>query len=269
MKKRLALATCYNYDGTPEFWADAAKAGFTDAEIDTHGVNTAVKDILDEASKAYDALKAGGLTPSSLHLPFSHYWDVSQNDDAIRNEVIGKHTEIIRWMGEHGVTYAILHPSAEPITDEDRPSRMAHAVDSIAKLGKVAAECGVIIAVEDLPRTCLGNCADEVLTLIGDQDSVRVCFDVNHLLKESHKDFVAKVGKYIVTTHLSDYDFVDERHWLPGEGDINWKELRELLEGVGYDNRWLFEITADKCAPAFGRAVTAKEVADRFYEVIA
>lgn len=266
--KTLALATCFNYDASPEFWAEAAKAGFTDAEIDTHGAQTETDDIIAEAAAAYEALKAGGLKPSSLHLPFSHYWDVSQNDDAIREEVLCKQETIIRWMGEHGITYAVLHPSAEPIDDSDRPSRIAHSAESIARLGKTAAACGVIVAVEDLPRTCLGNCADELLKIIGDQDSVRICFDVNHLLKESHKDFVAKAGKYIVTTHLSDYDFADECHWMPGEGDIDWKELHELLNGVGYEGRWLFELTASKCAPSLGRSVTAKELADRFFEVI-
>jgi sugar phosphate isomerase/epimerase len=44
-----------------------------------------------------------------------------------------------------------------------------------------------------------------------------VCFDTNHLLKESSEDFARAVGPHIVTLHVSDYDGKDERHWMAGE----------------------------------------------------
>ena len=43
---------------------------------------------------------------------------------------------------------------------------------------------------------------------------------MNHLLGESHTDFMKALKHNIITTHLSDYDGVDERHWLPGEGIV-------------------------------------------------
>lgn len=274
MKKHLALATCF-YAGaapetSPELWAGVVEAGFTDAEIDTNSRKT-TDEILAESQKIYDDLKAGGLNPSSFHLPFGDAWDISSANEEIRTWALGEMIKFIDWCAERKITYVILHASFEPIADADRPMRMANAVASIKVMGEAAAKVGVVVAVEDLPRTCLGNCGDDMMTLIGNGEfeGVGICFDVNHLLKESHKDFIEKTGKYIVTTHLSDYDFVDERHWLPGEGDINWKELREMMDAVGYEGRWLFELTGSKCAPAWGRAVTPKELADRFYEVIA
>ena len=42
--------------------------------------------------------------------------------------------------------------------------------------------------------------------------------------------------------HLSDYDYIDERHWLPGEGKINWKELISGLESVNYNGPLMYEI---------------------------
>ena len=55
-------------------------------------------------------------------------------------------------------------------------------------------------------------------------------------------DFVRAVGKKIVTTHVSDYDFVDEKHWLPGEGKVDWQALVQALKDVGYNGPWLYEI---------------------------
>ena len=121
---------------------------------------------------------------------------------------------------------------------------------------------GIRIAVEDLPRSCLGNCADELLFLTDYGRHAGICFDVNHLLKESHKEFVEKVGPYIITTHLSDYDRLDEKHW-PGDGCIDWKELKALLDAAGYQGRYLFEL-GENASPLLGRAFTPKELAERF-----
>ena len=38
------------------------------------------------------------------------------------------------------------------------------------------------------------------------------------------------------------YDFEDEKHWLPGEGDIQWDTLYKTLQEVGYDGVWMYEL---------------------------
>ena len=105
------------------------------------------------------------------------------------------------------------------------------------------ADCyGAVIAVENLPRTCLGNCSKEILELISVDTRLRVCFDTNHLLGEKMETFILAVGNKIITTHVSDYDAINERHWLPGEGVIDWGNLIDALEKVGYKGPWLYEI---------------------------
>jgi len=56
------------------------------------------------------------------------------------------------------------------------------------------------------------------------------------------------VGDKIITVHISDYDFVDERHWLPGEGKLDWQRMLKCFEKVGYQGVWLYEINFE--APA-------------------
>jgi sugar phosphate isomerase/epimerase len=141
-----------------------------------------------------------------------------------------------------GITRFVVHPSGEPISDETRANRLSGAKDSLAKLADLAETYGAIIAVEDLPRSCLGNTADELAELISASDKLRVCFDVNHLLQGTHADFLEKLGDKIITLHISDYDFKDEKHWLPGEGDIDWQALYTGLRNVGYDGMWLYEL---------------------------
>lgn len=100
-----------------------------------------------------------------------------------------------------------------------------------------------MLAVEDLPRTCLGNTADEIAELISGNSKLRVCLDTNHLLHESNIDFIKKLGSKIITLHVSDYDYENERHWLPGEGKIDWNGVLDALSAVNYNGVWMYEIS--------------------------
>lgn len=262
MNNRFGIATCFYETSSPQLWAAAAEAGFTDGEIDTDKW-LSKEEMLAASQKFYDDLKEGGIQATSFHLPFGHQWDVSSQDAALREKVLPQLSDMLRWCGERGISIAVLHASYEPIPEEDRQERLQIAAESIGILAKAGKEYGVQVAVEDLPRTCLGNCADDLLVLTGQGETAGVCFDVNHLLKETHREFMEKVGNLVITTHLSDYDKVDERHWLPGEGCIDWKELREMFEAVGYTGRYLFEL-GNKAAPSLGRPFTPQELMDHF-----
>lgn len=185
-----------------------------------------------------DAQKAG-LTIRSLHLPFGGNIDFTVPATRDFAEKINRH--LIRRASEAGIGYVILHPSSEPVPDAERAERLLRCRESLAELAEFAAPLGVTVCVENLPRTCLGRTGAELKELISGSDKLRVCFDTNHLLMESHADFVKAVSDKIISTHISDYDFVDERHWMPGMGKIDWQELRGLLEGIGYDGPFLYE----------------------------
>jgi sugar phosphate isomerase/epimerase len=83
-----------------------------------------------------------------------------------------------------------------------------------------------------------------MLELVSADSRLRVCFDVNHLCQaygSTHAEFVEKLGHLIVTTHMSDYDFIDEKHFFPGYGMIDWCSLVEHLENADYSGPFLYE----------------------------
>ena len=82
-----------------------------------------------------------------------------------------------------------------------------------------------------------------MLTLISANDKLRVFFDTNHLLKGDNADFIRKIKNKIITLHVSDYDNVNERHWLPGEGVINWEDVLNALKEIDYNGIWMYEIS--------------------------
>lgn len=180
----------------------------------------------------------------SYHLPFAPFSviDISSLNRELRENAINLYTKLIEKAADIGIDKFIVHPSGEPIAPEERADRMRYSMQTLDTLAEIAHRCGAVIAVEDLPRTCIGNTSDEIDKLIGANDKLRVCFDTNHLLSEDNIQFMKKLADKIITVHISDYDFVDERHWLPGEGMLDWNKMFATFKEIGYKGAWLYEI---------------------------
>ena len=226
------------YPITAEIFESYKAAGICGMEISLSKANS---DLLDfaEVKKLADQY---GIELWSFHFPFLPFSEIDISQPSIADSSVEYLCSFIDKMASAGIKVAVIHPSGEPIAESDRPVRLECAKKSLKKLADYADTKGVIIAVEDLPRTCIGRNSSDILELLSAHDSLRVCFDTNHLLSESIHDFIMKVGSKIITTHVSDFDAVNERHWLPGEGVIDWQALRADLESVGYDGYWLYEV---------------------------
>ena len=181
----------------------------------------------------------------SYHLPFSGIWtcDITSHETDIRKKSVELWCDCIRRGADIGIDKFVAHPSSEPKPeDSERETFINYAKENLDYLAEFAAKQGAVIAVEDLPRTCLGRTADEIADLISVNDKLRVCFDTNHLLIDDNLTFIDKLADKIVTTHISDYFFVDECHWLPGEGEIDWHALYNKLVSSGYKGVWMYEL---------------------------
>lgn len=200
----------------------------------------------------------------SLHLPYAPFEtiDISSTDPAVRNGTLEVFYDIIGRAAEIGIDKFVVHPSGEPIPEKAREERMKYSMQSLDQLAEKAAEYGAVIAAEDLPRTCLGRNSDEILRLISANDRLRVCFDVNHLLNEETCAFAERVGERIITLHISDYDFTDEKHWLPGEGEIKWQSLLSTLEKIGYNGAWMYEVSFEPSHTIERRMLTYSDFYD-------
>ncbi len=180
----------------------------------------------------------------SLHLPFGPFEEINPADDnpAVNKSTIEYFSRLMECASKIGIKVFVVHPSGEPIEENDREKQLATSGKTLSKLADIAEKLGGVIAVEDLPRTCLGRDSYDITTILSYDDRLRVCFDTNHLLKEKNTDFIKAVGDKIITTHFSDYDMENERHWLPGEGIIDWVELILALEEVNYEGPLLYEM---------------------------
>lgn len=204
-------------------------------------------DALDFPHRAKETValaRAHGVHISSVHLPFAPFGtlDPASFDPAVRAYAAEKQTELLNAAADAGIPLAVIHPSGEPYPEEERPGRMAAALDTVGKILDAANKRGVTLALENLPRTCLCRTSDEMRVFLDALPALRVVFDTNHSLKEDNVGYIRAVGEKIVTLHVSDYDFIDEKHWLPGEGKNDWPAILSALEDVGYAGRFLYEL---------------------------
>lgn len=185
-----------------------------------------------------------GIELWSYHLPFGQEINIAAPDESQRHGAIEALRTLMNQALSIGIRRFVIHPSAEPVPNEERDKWMAASCRSLAELAQYLAQHDSVLCVENLPRSCLGHNVEEMLTLANADCRLRVCFDVNHLCQDfgsTHFDFIEKLGSKIITTHMSDYDFIDEKHFFPGYGLINWKCLIEHLENVGYSGPFLYE----------------------------
>lgn len=196
----------------------------------------------------FDALaslaKDNGVKIWTIHLPYSPFVRVDLSRPDLAARTVEFYGDIIKKGSAIGVERYVVHPSGEPVETDaaKRTLRMDCAKKHLVKLVDFAASLGATIAVENLPRTCLGNTIAEMDEILSAHPSLRICLDTNHLLTENVPEFIRHFGNRIVTTHISDCDFVNERHWLPGEGDNDWGGIYKALCEVGYAGIWLYEV---------------------------
>ena len=234
---KIGLSTCSSRI-TEEIFSGYSSAGLEFMEISDNieGYARLNYSELSALSEKY------GVKIWSMHLPFGPFTVLDLSKPALAEHTVEYYAELIKKGAEIGVDKFVLHPSGEPIKEEERRLRMETAKASLGALAKIAAKHGAVICVENLPRTCLGKSSEEIAELVSAHPALRVCFDTNHLLSEDPAEFVRKIGDKIATIHVSDYDFVNERHWLPGEGKIDWQAILAALREVNYSGVWMYEI---------------------------
>jgi len=185
----------------------------------------------------------------SLHLPFSpgELINPANPDKKVHESTVDIDKRLIEKASYLGAKMVVVHGCRGPVSAENRPAWIAQAQRTLSMLSDFASKGALQIAVENQPRNALIGSSSDLLEVLSADDRLGICFDVNHLMPErdDHQNFLKICGHKIVTLHISDYDFLNERHWLPGEGKIDWQMLVNGLREIGYQGPWLYELGFD------------------------
>lgn len=186
-----------------------------------------------------ETIKKNGLYLNAVHISFGPNWDISKLDENERRTVVERVKEILEKCNPYKPYTYVIHGSYGPFDDEVRSQKIRQLQSS---LREIRSYTDAHIALETLTGRALGNTADEIISIVDPLEGIDVCVDTNHFLQEKTEDAILKLGKRIRTVHISDHDYIYEKHWMPGEGRINWRAVIEALESVDYKGVWTYEL---------------------------
>lgn len=192
-------------------------------------------------------LKEKTVFSSSVHLPFyggGVSWDPSSLEESERREVVARISRLIRTHADMMAPHVTLHASNEPPLSE-HPARIDQVCRSIEGLIPLAEELHFSINIEYLPRTCIGNCVEELQYIMSrfPPEFTGICMDVNHIMNRWKElpGIIAELAPRIRTFHINDYDGVDEMHWFPGQGILDWPAVMREIRKMDHDVLLIFE----------------------------
>lgn len=214
---------------------------------------------------------AAGIELFSIHSHTHPSFDISSLDKDSNKRAVGEFCWLIDRISEIGMDKVVIHPThtPEPFDQNERPEKIKHAMECLDTLAEYAHPRGVSIALENLPRTCLANTLDEHLFMLSANDKLRACIDLNHSLIDDTARVIKGLGNRIITIHVSDRDNINERHWLPGEGVLDWKRIIDAFESIGYTGAWIYEIGFNASRTIARRPLTYSDFVTNAKEIFA
>ena len=209
--------------------------------------NATADAIGEKVSAMAERQKLGQLTVGSVHIPFGSGWEFSSPAQSAHDQVVSRTAAFIEACAPLNCRNFTMHGCLEPVPLEPR-ERHQHLLAfrrTLEELLPVARQYNVSINVEDLPRSCLGNTIEELAEMLDGfpLENVGVCFDVNHFCNcaERLPEGIRTFAPRIRAMHISDYDGVDETHWYPGLGIIDWPAIMDAVRELPNDTVLIFE----------------------------
>ena len=258
-----SLATALWPNGVPfdQVIAEVAGAGFRQCEI------FASKDFADDRTAAdrRRILNQHGVWARTIHPHLGV--DLASPDDDVRARDIDTVVSCFEPFAELGGFASILHPSRGDVRAGETQTRIDAFRRSLDTLTARAEQLGIRLACENLqhkgePRPL---CRMEDLRRVVDEypETVGICLDTGHANNNGldPADEARIAGDRLIALHLQDTDALEDRHWPPGLGNINWRRVGAALTEIGFDGAWTFELGTGASGPA-ATAALVRRIAD-------
>lgn len=202
----------------------------------------------------------------SIHAPFAQHLDLSSNDENVRQNGIAACKKAADVLHLAKGKVLVVHASSVASLPADLDDRIRNSASSLHDIACHCKNLGLMVAVEILVRPNLGDTDEEIIKLcdMANCSNIGYNIDVNHVFPPDRLvQTIHNLGNKLITLHISDYDGERERHWMPMEGIINWKEAYKALEEVNYSGPFLYEARI----PAAGVKDAVSKMMDNYAKI--
>lgn len=192
-----------------------------------------------------DAAKANGVILTCGHGP-SPAQNLASPDPAVRANAKAFYVDLLErleFMDIHTLGGGIYSywpvDYSKPI---DKPGDWGRSVESVAEMGKIAADRGVAYCLEVLNRFegYLLNTSEEAVRFVNEvgQPSVKIMLDTFHMNieEDSIGGAIRRAG-----SHLGHFHTGECNRRVPGKGRTPWREIAEALHDIAYDGAVVME----------------------------
>lgn len=213
-----------------------------------------------------DLIRSRGLFLEYVHAPDIGCNDMWSESAAKQEEWTRTYRSYIDLCKRHAIPIVVMHVSQSKGEQPMNPG--GAGLIAMKELVKIAEDSGVKIAVENTMQPAL---LDLIFTRI-QSEHLGFCYDTSHdfLYSKEPGELLAQWGQRLIVTHLGDNDGVLDRHWLPGLGVLNWREIVGSLPMKTYEGSFMLEVFSKdqehESASAF--MASAYESIQRLYGLI-
>jgi sugar phosphate isomerase/epimerase len=225
-----------NVEKLPELLPLLKKAGFNALEfVDRQDYDNNMLDILRMKSNEY------GIRIPNWHLV---QYPPLQEDGTINREAIDCMKRSMDKGHRIGAKNHVLHWDHRFI-DRNYDAAWREIIDEWTNYAKSLGICLLMETVPDKTTNQRYVPASEIIDFVRSYppEVLSVCVDVNHSnLQETLTDVVHEVKDRLVSLHISDNDGREEKHWLPGQGVIDYSKLLDSLKTINFTGMFVLEI---------------------------
>ncbi|MBR2341430.1 MAG: sugar phosphate isomerase/epimerase [Clostridia bacterium] len=195
--------------------------------------------------KVGDGIKAvldEGLILNSIHMPFQRFIYISSYDEDVRAFALDAFCKLIEECDKYNPNHYVFHSKTKAKEAPFWELRKPALTDTFRRM---IATTKNNICIENMVTSFPDNITDMV-SILEEVEGGKCCIDMNHFLHDKVEDAISALGKWLCAVHVSDYDGIYEKHWMPKEGVNDWMKIIGALEKVGYKGAFTYELLREK-----------------------
>lgn len=175
-----------------------------------------------------------GLTLDNIHTPFCNSNDLWSEYFSVRSKIIKQYLTWLEDCAKFNIPIMVMHIMEGDIV----PKLNKYGIESISYLTRKAQELNVKIALENT------KFADGITFILSEikSDYLGLCYDSSHAKLHGDEFLLRDFGHRLVTCHISDNDGKVDRHWLPGNGVIDWENFYNSFPKERYLGNLILEV---------------------------
>lgn len=181
-------------------------------------------------------VKEAGLEIFNIHMASSKESFMWSDDESLRKRTVDPVKHTIEEIADHGLHNLVVHLC----DSSDIPAPNKHLLKSVEELIPVAEANHTVLSLENTWRS-------DYLEAVWREFPVKelgFCFDTSHSNLRDHFYLLEQYSHLLSAYHLSDNDGIEDRHWLPFDGGIDFTRVMPFLRDKGIP--YTLEVIANK-----------------------